>query len=64
MALHANAVAEDCTPGVGTGGIDRDDADAVLLFAIILRQLIDQRAFAGAGCARKANGLRFAGMRE
>ena len=56
MLLHANAVAENCAAGIGTGGIDRDNADGVFLFAIMFRQLIDERAFAGAGGAGQTDG--------
>ena len=59
MLLHADAVAENCTAGVRTSGIDRNNADGLILFAIVLCKLIDQRAFAGAGSAGQTDGSRF-----
>ena len=48
MLLHADAVAQNRSAGVGTGGIDRDDADGAFFLAIVAGQLIDQRALARA----------------
>src|SRR3954470_5982256 len=64
MLLHTNAVAKNCSAGVRTGGIDRDNSDGLLLLAIMLGQVIDQRAFAGAGRARQADCSRFTCVRE
>src|SRR5437868_650510 len=62
MILHANAVAENCASGVRTGGIDRDDASRASLLAVELRELVDQRALAGAGRTRKSEHAGLAGV--
>ena len=49
MRLHADAVAENRTAGERAGGIDGDDAHAHAARAQRPRDLIDQRALAGAG---------------
>ena len=67
MILHADAVAKNRAARVGTGWIDRDDADAAVLLlfmAIVLGKLIDQRALARSGRASQANGAGVAGIRE
>ena len=64
MVLHANAVAENRAPGVGTGRIDSDDPNCAVFFAIVLSQLIDQRALACTGRAGQPNGERLARVRE
>jgi len=51
VRLHAYAVTQDRTAGVGTGGIDRDDPDGLVLFAILARQLVNERTFSRAGRA-------------
>ena len=44
MFLHADAVAQNRSAGVGTGWVDGDDSHGVVLLAIEPRQLVDQRA--------------------
>src|SRR6266853_2269162 len=50
VALHADTIAEDCSAGVGTGGIYGDDTDAFVLLAMLGGDAIDQCAFSRAGC--------------
>ena len=51
VILHAYAVTQNRSTRIRTGGINRDDADGSILFliAIVLSQLIDQRALPRAG---------------
>ena len=58
VALHANAIAENCAAGVWTGGIDGDDADRFACCAIMCSEAIDERALAGAGRAGDADRYR------
>lgn len=44
MLLHADAVAENRSACVRTGGINRDDADRAFFLTVVVGQLIDQRA--------------------
>ncbi len=55
VILHTDAVAQNRAARVRAGGIDRDDADGTILFAIVPRQLIDQRALSGARRASEPN---------
>ena len=64
MLLHANAVAQNRAAGVGAGGIDGDDADRRSLLAIVVCQLIDQRALARAGRAGEPEYPRLAAVRK
>src|SRR5580765_634778 len=61
VRLHANSIAEDSASGVGTGGIDSDDADGFFVFAMVRGKAIDEGAFASArstGNAREIGGTR------
>ena len=53
MILHANAIAQNRSASVGTGGVDGDNADGTIIFAIEAGQLIDQRALARSGRPRQ-----------
>ncbi len=64
VVLHADAVAEDGAAGVRAGGIDGDDADGLILLAIVLGQLVDQRALASAGRAGESEDAGVAGLRK
>ena len=64
MLLHANAVTQNRTAAVRTGGIHGDDSDLLAVFSIQLRELINQRTLASAGRACQSNGARAASMRE
>jgi hypothetical protein len=44
MLLHADAVAQNRSACVRTGGINRDDADRAFFLTVVVGQLIDQRA--------------------
>src|SRR5690242_214705 len=48
MRLHANAIPKNRAASVGTRRIYGDDPDRLLLLAILARELINQRALAGA----------------
>ena len=54
VVLHANAVAQNRSPGVRTGGIHGYDAGGFASFAVMARQLVHQRALAGTRRAGKA----------
>ena len=43
MLLHANAVAKNCTAGVRTRRVNRDNSNRVVFLAIETGQLINQR---------------------
>src|SRR5262249_11451861 len=64
VVLHADAVAEDGATGVGAGGIDGDDADFLVPFAIELGELVHQRALARARRPGNADGQGASGVRE
>ena len=64
MRLHADAIAEDGAAAEWAGGIDGDDADGLVLLAIGVRDLIDQRALARAGRAGEAQQQGIAAMRK
>src|SRR5262249_34179648 len=49
VILHADAVAENRSAGVGAGGVDGDDPHAAVFLAIVFGQLIDERALARTG---------------
>ena len=51
MILHADAIAQNRSSRVRAGGIDGNDSDRSIFFAIVFCQLIDQRALACAGRA-------------
>ena len=51
-------------PGVGAGGIDGDDSNADVFFAIASRQLVDQCTLAGSRRAGHADAQAVAGMGE
>ena len=51
VALHADAVAQKGATGVGTCGIDRDDANGLLSIAVVAGEMIDERAPPGGGRA-------------
>src|SRR3954468_8598931 len=44
VGLHANAIPENRPVGVRTRWIHRYDADRLFLFAVLARQMVDQRA--------------------
>ena len=46
VALHANAIAKNRSAGERARGIDGDDADRLVLAAIVSREAVDQRALA------------------
>src|SRR5205814_2089763 len=46
MRLHANAVAENGSPGVRARWIDSNNADSFFLLSVLASKLIDQRALA------------------
>ena len=64
MLLHADAVAENCSPGVGTGWIHSDDPYRALMLAIEAGQLIDQRALPCSRRAGQAEHTRLAAVRK
>ena len=64
VALHPNAVAQDCSSGKRAGGIDGNDADSLLLGAIVAGQPIDERAFSRTRRPGHSNPQRMAGERE
>ena len=64
VVLHANAVAQNRAAGVGAGRVDGDDADGLIFFAIVLGELIDQRALPCSGRAGQTDDARVAGVRE
>jgi len=64
VILHADTVTENRSAGVWTRRIDCNDAYGLILFAIVLGKLIDQRAFARSRRAGYAEDSRLAGMRE
>jgi hypothetical protein len=53
--LHADAVAEERAAGERARGIDREDRDGLLRFALVLRERVDERALARAGRTRDAD---------
>src|SRR5262245_10793503 len=78
MLLHADAVAENRAAGEGAGGINRNDADCVMVvgcptqrgfrwagvfrFPTELRELINQCALAGSRSAGETDGQGFSGL--
>ncbi len=64
MLLHADAVAQNRSACVRAGGIDSNDADRAVFFAVMPRQLVDQSALAGAGSAGHTQNARVAGVGE
>ena len=64
MILHANAVSENRPARIRTRRINRDDADRLLLFAILFGELIDERALARSRSASEPDDARLATMRE
>ena len=49
MILHANAIPKNRPTRIRAGGINCDDPDCAVLLAIVIGQLIHQRALASAG---------------
>ena len=64
MILHANAIPQNRSARIRAGGIDRDDPDRTILFAIVLGQLIDQRALARPRRSGQAENSRVARLRK
>ncbi len=64
MILHADAVAQNRSAGVRTGRVHGDDADGLVVLAVVLGQLVDQRALAGSRRARQTENARMAGVGE
>ena len=64
MPLHTDAIAQNCAPGIGAGGIDGNDADLLLLGAVMRGQPIHQGAFAGARRASDASEIGLASPRK
>jgi len=64
VILHADAVAENGSAGVGTGRIDRDDSNRAILLAIEFCELIDERALTRTRRARKADHSSLSRMQE
>ena len=56
MLLHANAVAQNRPACIRARGINGNNSDAAILTAIMLRQLVHQRALACAGSAGQTHG--------
>src|ERR1700722_2831650 len=64
MALHADAVAENRAAREWTRRVHRDDADRLLLAAIMAGQAIYERALARARRAGDTDQIRIARVRE
>ena len=64
MILHTDTVAQNRPAGVRAGRVDRDDSDGLLLLAIVLGELIDQRALARSRRSSQTDHSRLAGVRE
>ena len=64
MVLHSNAVPQNCPARIRTSRIDRDNADLLLLFAIVFGKLIHQRTLARSRSARKTDNARLASVWE
>jgi len=64
MALHANAVTKDCAARVGAGGVDSDDADSFVPFAVVRREAIDECALASAGSASDSSEIGCSSLRK
>src|ERR1700727_2678989 len=64
MALHAHAVAENRAAREWTRGVHRDDADGLLLAAIMAGHAIYERALARARRAGDTDQIRIARVRE
>lgn len=64
MILHANTIPQNRPARVGTGGIDRNNANRAIFFAIVLGQLIDQGTLAGTGRTGKAKNPRATCLRK
>jgi len=64
MILHANAIPQNRSARIGTGGIDCDNPHRTILFAIVLGQLIDQRTLARARRPSQAQNPRVPSVRE
>ena len=62
--LHADTVAQHCAACERTRWINSDNCHTLAFFAKVQCQLIDQRRFAGAGCARHANEVCFTSVRK
>ncbi len=56
VLLHANAVPQNGALGIGTAGVNSNNADAFAIGARHFSEAIDQRALAGAGRTRNADG--------
>ena len=64
MFLHADAIAEDGSAGIGTGRVDGYNSHGVILLAIEARKMIDECALPCSGCARQADHTGPATMRK
>ena len=64
MRQHAYAVAEDGAAAEGAGGIYGNDADGLSALAVLVGELVHQRALARARCAGNADDARPARIRE
>src|SRR5690349_12845032 len=64
MLLHPYSIPQDRAPSVWAAGIHGDDSYSQSVFAIVTRQLIDQRAFARARRTGKAENASLAAIGE
>src|ERR1700687_5106907 len=64
VILHADAIAQNRSARIRAGRVDRDNADALIFFAIVLGELIDQSALARSGGARQPDDSRLARVRK
>ena len=64
MILHADAVSENRSARVRTRGIHSDDSDSAVFFAVVPRQLIDQRALPRSRSTSHTDDTGFAGVRK
>src|ERR1700674_3788467 len=64
MILHTNAIPQNRPARIRTSGVNRDDSNRAVLLAIVLGQLIDQRALTRAGRSSEAQNPRPPSMRE
>ena len=62
MGEHANAIAEDGAAGVGTGGVNGNDADRLILLTVVFGELVDQRALACSGCSGETQNASVTGV--
>jgi hypothetical protein len=64
VALHTDTIAENCAARVGAGRVHGDNSYALVLFAMLRRDAIDQSALSRAGRASDAGEIGCASLRE